>query len=460
MLIAKVKETIKKYGMLHPGDRVLVAVSGGPDSVCLLNVLRELEQEFDLSLRIAHLDHMFRGKQSDDEAQYVADLAKQFNITAFVEAFDVPAYCRDRGLSPQEGARAVRYAFLSRIAAQVEASRIATGHTANDQAETFLMRLMRGAGVSGLSAIPPVRDTIIRPLIDITREEVMGYLRTNGIAYASDPSNLKPAYMRNRIRMEVLPVLSRFNPRIVEILASEAALLRDEDTAVETHLAGVAESMIARDEDPLFVKRNEFNALPPAFRRRLLKKFVGMAGGDRSLLSRDRIDSALSFMATACTGRTMNLYRGLAIGREYDRFVIGVKETAEGFTHTLASPGITAIPELGMEIGIVPSGSRSSAAGDKNYRWQAMFDYDKIKAHLTIRSRRPGDWFCPSGMGGKRKKLQDYFVDEKIPRRLRSRVPLLCAGDDILWVMGLRTDGRFLPGPETKNMLGVTVRGV
>jgi tRNA(Ile)-lysidine synthase len=207
------------------------------------------------------------------------------------------------------------------------------------------------------------------------------------------------------------------------------------------------------------VKRNEFNALPPAFRRRLLKKIVDLAGGNPSMLSRDRIDSALSFMATARTGRTMNLYPGLAIGREYDRFVINAKETAEGFTHTLAIPGITAIPELGMEIDIGPSGGRSSAAGDKNYRWQAVFDYDKIKTHLTLRSRRPGDWFCPSGMGGKRKKLQDYFVDEKIPRRLRSRVPLLCAGDDILWVMGLRTDGRFLPAPETKNVLGVTVRG-
>jgi len=459
MLIEKVKETIRKYGMLDPGDRVLIAVSGGPDSVCLLNVLRELKKEFDLSLCIAHLDHMFRGKQSADEALFVADLAKRSTMDAFVEAFDVPAYCRDRGLSPQEGARAVRYAFLSRIAAKVDASRIATGHTADDQAETFLMRLVRGAGVSGLSAIPPVRGAIIRPLIDVTREEVMEYLRTNGLAYASDPSNLKPAYTRNRIRMEVLPVLKRFNPRIVEILASEASLLRDEDDAVGAHLDGVAESMIVRDKDFLLVMRNEFNTLPPAFRRRLLKKIVDRACGNPSSLSRDRIDSALKFMASAGTGRTIYLYPGLAIGREYDRFIIGVKELAEGFTHTLASPGITRILELGMEIDIGASGSGSPPAGDENYRWQAVFDYDKIKTHLTLRSRRPGDWFCPAGMGGKRKKLQDYFVDEKIPRRLRSRVPLLCAGDDILWVMGLRTDGRFLPGPETKNLLGVIVRG-
>ncbi len=444
--------------MLAAGDRVLVAVSGGPDSVCLLHVLRELAVDFNLSLHIAHLDHMFRGAESAAEASFVADLAKQLNIPATIEKKDVPAYCLERGLSSQSGAREVRYSFFHKVADATDASRIAIGHTANDQAETFLMRLARGAGVSGLSAIPPVRGVIIRPLIDVTRDFVMTYVQANGSGFVSDPSNIKPAYTRNRFRMEVLPVLMRFNPRIVATLASEAALLRDEDEAVETHLDSLSERLIARSENTLLVKRDEFNSLPLAFRRRLLRKIADLAGEDPSTLSLERINKTLSFMTDALTGRTMSLSQSLAIGREYDRFIISTKVTPQSFAHRLAIPGATTIPELGMEMVVVQSGDANAAAGDQNYRWQAQFDYDKIKTHLTLRNRRPGDWFCPSGMGGKRKKLQDFFVDEKIPLRRRDRIPLLCSGDDILWILGFRTDERFLPKKGAESVLAVGVR--
>jgi tRNA(Ile)-lysidine synthase len=177
--------------MLDPGDRVVIAVSGGPDSVCLLSVLHSLAKDLDLTLHVAHLDHMFRGKESADEALFVEGLAKKFNITATIEKMDVPAFCRDRGLSAQAGAREVRYGFLANVAETVGAARIATGHTAADQAETFLMRLVRGAGVSGLSAIPPKRGNIIRPLIEATREDVLGYLQSAGLDRV-DPSNAGP----------------------------------------------------------------------------------------------------------------------------------------------------------------------------------------------------------------------------------------------------------------------------
>lgn len=454
MLLTKVKATINKYSLLKPGDRVVVAVSGGPDSVCLLSVLQELA----LSLHVAHLDHLFRGKESADEALFVADLAKKLNIPATVEQFDVPAYCRERGLSPQAGARAVRYGFLRRIADETGSSRIATGHTADDQAETFLMRLLRGAGVSGLSAIPPLRENIIRPLLDVTREEVLDYLAANGLLFKTDPSNNRPLYTRNRIRLEVLPVLKRFNPRIVETLAAEAALLRDENEALDSHLSACASRIMSRDDERVTVKREEFNTLPPAFRRRLLRKFVDLAGAASSGLSAVQIDEALLFMAAAQTGRTMNLTQGLVIAREYDRLVVSAKSSSAGFTNTLTVPGIIAISALGMEVKTALCADRTRAAEDINYLWQAEFDYDKIGPLLTLRSRRPGDRFQPAGMGGRSKKLQDYFVDEKVPRRKRDAVPLLCSGEDILWVVGLRTDERFLPGPETRRALVVQLR--
>jgi len=458
MLLTTIKETIKKYRMLSPGERVLVAVSGGPDSVCLLSVLQALAKDLNLILYIAHLDHMFRGKESADEALFVGELANKLGIPATIEKFDVPVYCLERGLSPQEGAREVRYDFLQRVAKTIDAAHIATGHTADDQAETFLMRLLRGAGASGLSAIPAVRENIVRPLIEITRDEVLEYLKETGLSFATDPSNAKPVYTRNRIRLEIIPILKGFNPRIVETLAAEAALLRDEDEAIEFHCATLADSILERKENDLFIKRKEFSALPIAFRRRLLKRALDLAGVESSGLSQVQIDEALAFTASAQTGRTMDLPHGLTVGREYDRFVLSARSRTDNFSYPISIPGITMIPELPMMVETLITDRLPVEPEDKNYVWQALFDYDKMGSFLTYRNRHSGDWFCPAGMGGNRKKLQDYFVDEKVPRRMRDTVALLCSGEDILWVTGLRTDERFLPGPNTKRTLMVRFR--
>lgn len=469
MLINKVKKSFKKYAMLDRGDGVVVAVSGGPDSVCLLSVLIDLAKDLELSLHVAHLDHMFRGKESADEALFVADLAKKSGIPATIEKIDVPAFCAQRGLSAQAGAREVRYRFLAEVAAKINATRIATGHTATDQAETFLLRLLRGAGVSGLSAIPPVRGIIIRPLIEVTREEVLEYLRMSGLEYVSDPSNAKPVYTRNRIRMELLPALRRFNPRIVETLASEAAFLREENEALETCLKKIADGAVERKDDGAAVKREAFTCLPPAFSRRLFKKAVESAGMESSRLSSVQIDEAVAFMCAAQTGRVMRLPYGLQIEREYDKFVIRFGKMTERFCHTLAVPGITTIHELGLEVECLVQdkedqnrqeggGAGFDESRATNYFWQALFDYDKIGPLLKIRNRRPGDWFRPSGMEGKSKKLQDYFVDEKVPRRSRDVVPLLVSAENILWVIGFRTDERFQPSAGTKRRLLVIIR--
>ncbi len=458
-MLTKVKETIHKHRMVSPGDRVLVAVSGGPDSVCLLDILQALARELDLTLHVAHLDHMFRGAESAAEAQFVRNLAEKLGIPATVESIDVPAFCRERGLSAQAGAREARYDFLARAADKAGASRIATGHTADDQAETFLMRLLRGAGVSGLSSIPPVRRNIIRPLIEATRQEVLEHLKTKNLEFKTDPSNLKPLYTRNRIRLEVMPVLRQFNPRVVETLASEATLLRDEDEAVEACLKTIGPGIIASEDEAVIIKRDEFNALPQAFKRRLFRKAADTAGLESSGLASVQVDEALAFMASARTGRTMDLSFAITIEREYGRFILRRKTAATGFSRDVALPGKTAVPELGMIMEtMIAEGPGAAPETDKNYLWQALFDYDRIRPPLALRNRKPGDWLQPAGMGGRSKKLQDYFVDAKIPRRKRDLVPLLVAGEDILWIVGQRTDERFLVTAGTKKALVVRIK--
>jgi tRNA(Ile)-lysidine synthase len=458
MLITKVKKTIREYHLLDKGDRVLVAVSGGPDSVCLLSILQMLAKELSLTLHIAHLNHQFRGKESADDELFVSALAQKTGIPATIEQADVPAFCSKRGLSSQAGAREVRYWFLNKVARSIKASRIATGHTATDQAETILMRLLRGAGISALSAIPPSRGNIIRPLIDSTREEILDYLHAAGLSFVCDSSNTKPVYTRNRIRMDLLPQLKNFNPRIVETLSHEAALFRDENEAMQFCLDEKASDIFIQKDNKVVIKRTEFNNLLPAFRRRILKKTADLCGADSSRLSVIQIERALRFMAEAQSGRTMILPSEFTIEREYDQFLVMTTKETEAFSHTIAIPGLTVVSELGIEIEILIGDATTPLREIQNYRWQAKFDYDKMSLLLTIRSRRPGDIFCPAGMGGRHKKLQNYLVDEKIPRRQRDRVPLLCSGDDIVWVLGFRTDERFLPGPDSHRIMTVRVR--
>jgi len=430
--------------------------------------------EYGLTLHVAHLDHRFRGEESAAEAQFVRGLAARWSLPATIESSDVPAYSRARGLSAQVGGREVRYRFLQHVADAAGANRIALGHTSNDQAETLLMRLIRGAGVTGLSAIPPVRENIIRPLINITREAVLTYLKENGQDFVTDPSNLKPLYTRNRVRQEVLPILERFNPRIVEALAQAAEVLRDEDAAMEASLAGIWDRTIRQEVEVVRIDRSEFNGLLPALRRRVLRKALARAGGEETpCLSSVRTEEALAFMAEAQSGRMMELPGGRALTREYDSFFIVQRERVEDLSIPLAIPGSTDVPGPGLRVDVqvheapvFDDGSPSSRGTgddvqrpfDENYLWQAHFDYDKIALPLYLRSRREGDWFCPAGMDGRSKKLQDYFVDEKVPRGLRSAVPLLATQRDLVWVIGMRTDARFLPGPDTKKVLAVQVR--
>lgn len=460
MLCSKIKQTVSKHRMLSPGDRVVVAVSGGPDSVCLLRALLSLAPEFHLALHVAHLDHRFRGSESAAEAEFVRDLAKKLGVPATVEGIDVPSYCAGRGLSAQAGARDVRYRFLRQAAVAFNADRIALGHTANDQAETLLMRLIRGAGVSGLSSIPPVREDIIRPLIECTRDEVLASLTDWGQDFVTDPSNQKPVYTRNRVRLEVIPALERINPRVVEALAADADILREEDAAMEAALVPVLARALRHDGDSVTIGRDEFNGLLPALRRRLLRKAVALCGGDGADgLSSVQTLEALAFMAEAQTGRTMDLPGGLVLAREYDTLVIGPRpETAE-FCVLLAVPGETAVPAAGIVVAAeVREPYPSAAAENENNLWQAQFDYDKIALPVNLRSRRAGDRFRPAGMESGTRKLQDYFTDEKVPQRQRGSVPILATETDILWVLGMRTDGRFLPGPDTKKVLVVQVR--
>jgi tRNA(Ile)-lysidine synthase len=456
-IVARTAATIQRFSMLPSGSRVLVAVSGGPDSVCLLSILHELTNQFNITLHVAHLDHGFRGEESAEDARFVSELAAKLELPATIDLFDVPAYCRERGLSAPEGAREVRYDFLERTAKAIDAAIIATGHTADDQAETFLMRLLRGAGPEGLASIPPKRGNIIRPLLEITRADIMRYLAESKLEYRTDSSNAKPIYTRNRVRLELVPVLKQFNPRIVETLANETSILRDEDAVLSALSNDVAARILEVGQDSTSVRLADFNALLQGLRRRVLKLAVAAAGFGTTVLSRAEIESALDFLAHAQTGKHLQLSSGIVIEREYERFVVTGRPDRQERLHQITIPGITNATEFGVTVDAAVTDSNNIPRAEANNLWQAKFDYDKMTPRIVLRNRRTGDWFCPAGMHGARKKLQDYFTDEKVPRLTRDGVPLLCSGDDIVWVVGHRADDRFLAGPATKRVLSIAI---
>ena len=454
-LINKVKDTIDRYNMLKKGDVVLVAVSGGPDSVSALEVLNAIKDEYSLSLHVAHLNHKFR-KEADKEAEFVRKLAEERGIASTIEAIDVKSYCIKKGLSKQEGAREVRYNFLRKAADKIGAAKIVTGHTADDQAETFLMRLIRGSGTSGLSAIPPVSGRIIRPLIEIAKKEAVDYLKKNKIRYVKDPTNIKPVYLRNKIRLELLPLLiKRFNPNIVSALCRESDILREDDA----FLNGIADAIFkeivtVQEKDSITLNYLRFNGLHPAVRKRVIRRAVSELTGSLRRVSYQHITSAID--AIKNTGKGVDLPFNIRIERDYNNLKVNIgQEESAGIKEVvqLNVPGITEVSYFNIRLETVINGMAAvSETADTG-----LFNLDRVALPLFIRSRREGDYFYPAGMAG-RKKLKEFLIDHKIPRADREKIPILIDKNNaILWVMGLRMDERFRAKEDAKRRLVVRI---
>lgn len=454
--LKKVRDTISEYGMIRAGDKVLVAVSGGPDSMALLRSLDLLKGELGITLHIAHLDHRFRGKESAEDARFVAETARKLGIPITLERIDVPKFVEESGLSEEEGARRVRYEFLDRTADAVGASRIALGHNADDQAETVLMRLIRGGGMRGLSGIPPVRSNrFIRPLIRITRRQIEEFLRELGQDYRIDSSNLKPIYTRNRIRLELIPMLSRYNPNISAVLARTGEILAAEDEL----LSQIADDelnrrLIERTKGHVRLSIEGFDELHMAIRRRIIRRAIEMAKGDLLNVDLTHIDSVLRMISGERPNAEVDL-PGVRMERRYSELIATTlpRKDTPSYRYTLDLPGEVEIPEAGLRIVAEVTDERPQSMGERD---TAVLDLDRLSTPLIVRNRRPGDRFVPLGMKGSR-KVKDFFIDEKVPPELRDRTPILLSGDEIVWVAGYRIDDRFKVEDKTRRFAVIRV---
>ena len=452
-LISEVRKTIQKYDMIQPGDRVVVGISGGPDSAALLHALWELRGDFHLSLLAAHLDHRLR-PEGEKEAHFVRKLAGKLGVPFFGGRADVRSCQKEKGLTVQEASREVRYAFLKEIARKNRADKIALGHTADDQAESMIMRILRGSGTRGLSGIPPVRNGLyIRPLIGVWREEIEAFLEEKRIVPLTDPSNQSQKYLRNRIRHELLPLLQQYNPRIRQVLVQMADLFRGEEEFWETHLSEkLAGAVRSRRKETLVLDVPALLSHPLPIRLRCLRKAIEETQGHLRGISLPHIWALNSLLEASDPNRTLKLPRGLTVTRAYQALHLSrSREEAVPFEHPVPGPGYVEIPEIGRAMRFETQSRKGKAPLDES-PLVALLDFDDLEFPLTVRSFHPGDRFQPLGMEGE-KKIKDLFIDCKVPALQRKRIPILCRGDRILWVGGVRIDNRARLKPETRRIL-------
>lgn len=450
-------------GLLHPGDRVVIGVSGGPDSLCLLDVLHHLAARHGLELHVAHLNHGLRPDAAAD-AEFVRAEAAVRACRFWTETADVRAAAAARKLSLETAARELRYDFLWRVAGQASAERVAVAHTADDQAETVLMHILRGTGLRGLRGMLPKRVMdevyLIRPLLRTTRADVVFYCAEHKLAPRTDSSNDDRSFTRNRVRHELMPALEAFNPNIGTTLARMAeAAAGDYEIWLDAVSALWQATVQPGDGEAGEVAfgRQSWLALSGAQQRALLRAAVERLTGELADVDFAPIDAAAEFSRRAAPGRSCQVAPGLALRVETDRLrlVLGAPPDPVDWPWMVGDA-----LARGWQLVVEPLGSADQSAPSiaAAPRWTAYVDAEKLVGPLVLRSRRPGDRFQPLGMQGHTAKLSDFLVNLKIPTKQRERWPLLTCGNDIVWVVGLRLDERFKVGDQTRSTIRLSIR--
>jgi tRNA(Ile)-lysidine synthase len=457
-LLPEVSSFIEEHNMLSTGDRVLVAVSGGPDSTALLHLLYRLREDYQLALHIFHLHHGMR-TEADLDAAFVADLARRLGLPFHGEYRNVPQLVQESGSSSQLMARKVRYELAFQLAEKHNLNKIAFGHNADDQGETVLMRVLTGGGLRGLAGIPPVRGKIIRPLLGTFRRAIEEYCRAMGLAYRIDASNLKPTYLRNRIRLQLIPYLEEgYNPRLRERLASLADILRGEGQLLE-ELDRELYRVLARPQrdGTLGLDLEGFLALSAPGQRRVLLYALEKIKAPR--FAADHIET-IRELAGGPYGKMVHLPGGFWAARDYDALVLGKGGEKSFQARELPVPGMVAIGDLWIKADLIPRERASvGSLGKELGESCAEFDWEAIVPPLVVRPRAVGDRMEPFGLGGS-KKVKDILMEGKVPRRLRAMVPIIADAEGILWVGGLRRAERGRVAEGTRKVLRIQIEGL
>lgn len=464
-LLHHVVKTIRTRALFEPGQHLLVAVSGGPDSVALLSLLHRLRRPWRLTLSAVHCNYGLRGSESDGDQEFVEALCRGLDIPLHTMPLDVRN--RVRGTSLQAAARELRYRAVTTVAQQYGADRIAVGHTADDQAETVLLWMLRGAGLSGLSGMPACRDgRIVRPLYETRRSEILAYLQAEGVSFRRDSSNDKPIYLRNRIRHEIVPALERVSPAAVKALCRLAEVCREDDRYLDEQ---IAERCVARIDllpgGGQRIERTFLQELPPAVQRRLVRSLLWRCSPLDRPLSFHTVELVRQAVMKKNKGANIAVPSGsVIVEKECVRFFPPTSREEPRDRPHQAVPMVVPVPGTviwaatgqRIRVDLLPRKSIHETVREKD---RIMVDADRISGPLMVRAWQRGDRFRPFGMKGRSKKLQDFFTDLKVFGGDRSRIPVVATAEQIVWVVGYRQDERSSVSETTERCLVITVDG-
>jgi len=452
---------IQEQHLVSRRQKLVVAVSGGPDSVCLLHTLADLQKGLGIKLHVAHLDHQLRGFESEDDARYVAELAHQLDIPATIESRDVSAHQAQQHLSLEEAARELRYTFLAQVAESIGADLAVVGHTVDDHVETILMHLVRGTGARGLRGLQPLslwqssghQLTVIRPLLQVSREETADYCNRYQLMPRMDASNLSLSPLRNRIRQQLLPLLQSYNPQVAEAILRTARIATDELAFLDEEVARLWGEIAQKQENTILLDKQGTRQLPAALKRHLLRASIEKLAGNLKDIETRHIEEIMDALNKPA-GKRISLPDGLIFSVEYDKYLLGTDPAALspfpvlGAESQLNIPGKTHLPAWRVEAAVIDREQMM----EKDNDFTAYFDLDKTGDKLTVRRRKPGDRFQPLGMS-QTKKLNEFMIDAKIPRAWRVRIPVVCSPSHILWTVGWRIDERAKVTDVTRKVL-------
>lgn len=456
-MLEKIKGWIDSNALLTEGDKVIAACSGGPDSLALVHILQGLAADYRFTLVVAHVDHMLRGQESAADAAFVAAFCADNGLPCYMKAINVAEFAQMSGRSLEDAAREKRYEFFRQVADELGGAKIATGHHADDQAETVLINLLRGAGSSGLRGMQAQNGDVIRPLLAVSRKEIEDYCKRNNLKARIDATNFETEYLRNKVRLNLLPLLeSDYNPSIKEALNRTAIIMGDYYDYIRQAAESLWPDIVMKKQDMYVVNCLKLLQQHVALQRELLRLTVERKQGNLKGIAFYHVEKLINMAKTAAVGKVAELPGQLLVKKDYRHLVVGWRPNyvkSAMLPIKLVIPGITYIAQSNVKITaeIVDSVPFDSC------KQVGVFDWENIKMPIYVRTRLPGDRFEPLGLKGS-KKLKDFFIDAKIPQEERDNILLVCDSDGIIWVAGYRQSERGKVTSQTRHFLRLKIQ--
>jgi len=462
-MFERFKKNIIEKRLLKKEDAIVLGISGGPDSIFMLSLFLRLKKEWNLKLIPVHLNHMLRGEDSKRDAEFVSAFCRQNGLECISFERDVAGMAEKWKMSLEEAGRKIRYELMMEVADNNKSTCIALGQNRNDQAETILMRMMRGTGLMGLAGIEHKReDLFIRPILIFKRSEIENYCLENGLEPRIDLTNLEPVYTRNKIRLELIPYIEdNFNKRIIDSLYRMGDMLRTDNDFIENAAVKAFDEMAELLEDgSVSIARNVFIQEHRAIKTRLLRHAIRIVKGNLINITGERISSAVNLIERAADKKTIEFPGAIDIMIKGNKISVAeksIKRLSEEFEYQLKMSEELCITEAGFSIETQVFPIKKALEMPLDAR-TVFIDADKVDGQvLRVRNRRNGDRFVPFGMKGT-KKLKDFMIDEKIEKEKRDTILLVCDQNRIIWVAGYRISELYKVDSTTKNVLKITIK--